>query len=178
MGPPGRFLALACPCDRCWLQAAPLWNDHPRYSPWPWRWTARMVKGGSDMWAQLMSFRLKPGKDTSGLREQLQAVEQPDSGLLRTMIMQDQKDPGQFYTSGGVRERGEGACARARPAPPGRVAGPSGNAGRQARGSARVHRSGRCGRVDRIGGLPRAAARYSNPCAPLWAAASVERALQ
>ena len=57
-----------------------------------------MVKGGSDMWAQLMSFRLKPGKDTSGLREQLQAVEQPDSGLLRTMIMQDQKDADQFYT--------------------------------------------------------------------------------
>jgi hypothetical protein len=50
------------------------------------------------MWAQLMCFRLKPGKDTVGLREQLQAVEQPDSGLLRTMIMQDQKDPDQFYT--------------------------------------------------------------------------------
>ena len=57
-----------------------------------------MVKGGSDMWAQLMSFRLKPGKNTAGLREQLQAVEQPDSGLLRTMIMQDQKNPDQFYT--------------------------------------------------------------------------------
>ncbi len=57
-----------------------------------------MVKGGSVMWAQLMRFRLKPGKDTVGLREQLQAVEQPDSGLLRTMIMQDQKDPDQFYT--------------------------------------------------------------------------------
>jgi hypothetical protein len=55
-------------------------------------------QGGSDMWAQLMSFRVKPGKDTAGLREQLQAVEQPGSGLLRTMIMQDQKDPDQFYT--------------------------------------------------------------------------------
>ena len=50
------------------------------------------------MWAQLMRWRLKPGKDTAGLREQLQAVEQPDSGLLRTMIMQDQKDPDEFYT--------------------------------------------------------------------------------
>jgi quinol monooxygenase YgiN len=50
------------------------------------------------MWAQLMSFRLKPGKATVGLREQLQVSEQPDSGLLRTMIMQDQKDPDQFYT--------------------------------------------------------------------------------
>lgn len=46
------------------------------------------------MWAQLMRWRLKPGKDTAGLREQLQAVEQPDSGLLRTMIMQDQKNLG------------------------------------------------------------------------------------
>jgi hypothetical protein len=50
------------------------------------------------MWAQLMRFRVKPGKDTAGLREQLQLVEQPDSGLLRTMIMQDQKDPDQFFT--------------------------------------------------------------------------------
>jgi len=57
-----------------------------------------MVKGGSDMWAQLMRFRVKPGKDTTGLREQLQAVEQPGSGLLRTLIMQDQKDPDQFCT--------------------------------------------------------------------------------
>jgi len=57
-----------------------------------------MIKGGWDMWAQLMRWQLKPGKDTAGLREQLQAVEQPDSGLLRTMIMQDQKDPEQFYT--------------------------------------------------------------------------------
>jgi hypothetical protein len=57
-----------------------------------------MVEGGSDMWAQLMRWRLKPGKDTAGLREQLQAVEQPGSGLLRTMIMQDQKDPEQFFT--------------------------------------------------------------------------------
>jgi len=57
-----------------------------------------MIKGGSDMWAQLMRFRVKPGKDTAGLREQLQAVERPDSGLLRTMIMQDQKDPEQFFT--------------------------------------------------------------------------------
>jgi heme-degrading monooxygenase HmoA len=57
-----------------------------------------MVKGGSDMWAQLMRWRLKPGKDLTGLRGQLQAVEQPDSGLLRTMIMQDQKDPDQYFT--------------------------------------------------------------------------------
>ena len=45
-----------------------------------------------------MRWRLKPGEDTAGLREQLQAVEQPDSGLLRTMIMQDQTDPDQYCT--------------------------------------------------------------------------------
>lgn len=55
-------------------------------------------QGGMGMWAQLMRWQLKPGKDTAGLREQLQAVEQPGSGLLRTMIMQDQKNPAQFYT--------------------------------------------------------------------------------
>jgi hypothetical protein len=72
-----------------------------------------MVKGGLDVWAQIMRWRLKPGKDTAGLREQLQAVEQPGSGLLRTMIMQDQKDPGQFYTLV-VFESGEKARARER----------------------------------------------------------------
>ena len=134
--------------------AAPLWKDHPRYSPWPWRRTARMVKGGSDMWAQLMSFRLKPGKDTSGLREQLQAVEQPDSGLLRTMIMQDQKDADQFYTLV-VFESEEKARARERD--PRRQEGlqsPPGDDGRQARGSAGVHRPGRCGGMDRVAGRP------------------------
>ena len=50
------------------------------------------------MWAQLMRWQLKPGKNTAGLREQLQALEQPGSGLLRTMIMQDQKNPDQFWT--------------------------------------------------------------------------------
>jgi hypothetical protein len=84
--------------DRCWRQAAPLWNYHPRYSPWPAAQDGKDGQGGSVMWAQLMRFRLKPGKDTAGLREQLQAVEQPGSGLLRTMIMQDQKDPDQFFT--------------------------------------------------------------------------------
>ena len=54
--------------------------------------------GGSDMWAQLMRWQLKPGKNTAGLREQLQALEQPGSGLLRTMVMQDQKNPDQFFT--------------------------------------------------------------------------------
>lgn len=50
------------------------------------------------MWAQLMKFQLKPGKDTAKVAEQLQAAEQPDSGMLRTIIMHDQKDPTQAYT--------------------------------------------------------------------------------
>ena len=120
-------------------------------------------QGGSVIWAPLMRFRLKPGKDTAGLREQLQAVEQSDSGLLRTLIMQDHKDPDQFCTLV-VFESEEKARARTRPAPPGGVAGPSGDAGRQARGSAGVHRSGCRGGVDRAGGRP-VQATYSNPCA-------------
>ena len=50
------------------------------------------------MWAQLIKMRVKPGKDTSALNEHIQAVEQPDSGLLRTILMRDQKDPDQLFT--------------------------------------------------------------------------------
>ena len=50
------------------------------------------------MWAQLIKVRLKPGKDTTELGKQLQAVEQPGSGLVRTLVMHDQKDPSQVYT--------------------------------------------------------------------------------
>lgn len=55
------------------------------------------------MWAQLTKMRLKTEKeqDIEGLfkqhLEEIQAYEQPDSGLLRTMAMQDQNDPSQFY---------------------------------------------------------------------------------
>ena len=47
------------------------------------------------MWAQLITARVKPGReaDLPKLFEQLQAVEQPGSGLLRSTAMQDQKDP-------------------------------------------------------------------------------------
>jgi hypothetical protein len=50
------------------------------------------------MWAQLIKWQLKPGKDLAGLHEQLRAVEQPGSGLLRTIVMRDQKESGQLYT--------------------------------------------------------------------------------
>jgi quinol monooxygenase YgiN len=51
------------------------------------------------MWAQIIKTRVKPGKEgeIAGLLEQLRAVEQPDSGLLRTTAMWDQQDPGLLY---------------------------------------------------------------------------------
>ena len=52
------------------------------------------------MWAQLIKTRLKPGVDEgllSELYEQLRATEQPDTGLLRSTAMRDEKDPSQIY---------------------------------------------------------------------------------
>jgi quinol monooxygenase YgiN len=51
------------------------------------------------MWAQLITTRLKPGKevDLPKLVEQLRAVEQPGSGLLRSTAMRDQNDPSRVY---------------------------------------------------------------------------------
>jgi quinol monooxygenase YgiN len=51
------------------------------------------------MWAQLITTRLKPGheQDLPRLWEQLQAAEQPGSGLVRSTAMQDQNDPSRVY---------------------------------------------------------------------------------
>ena len=49
------------------------------------------------MWAQLITMRLKPGKDMAELDNQLRAAEQPGSGLVRTLTMHDQADPSQVY---------------------------------------------------------------------------------
>jgi quinol monooxygenase YgiN len=49
------------------------------------------------MWAQLIKMQLKPGNDTAELDKQIQAAEQPGSGLVRTLVMHDQKDPSQVY---------------------------------------------------------------------------------
>jgi len=49
------------------------------------------------MWAQLIKMQLKPDKDTSELDKQIRAAEQPGSGLVRTLVMHDQKDPSQVY---------------------------------------------------------------------------------
>jgi hypothetical protein len=51
------------------------------------------------MWAQLITARLKPGRegDLSRLFELFQASEQPDSGLVRSVAMHDQKDPAKAH---------------------------------------------------------------------------------
>ncbi|MFI5035117.1 MAG: antibiotic biosynthesis monooxygenase [Acidimicrobiales bacterium] len=51
------------------------------------------------MWAQLITIRLKPGKEDAlqNLLEHLQAVEQPGSGLVRQTAMRDQNDPSRVY---------------------------------------------------------------------------------
>ncbi len=51
------------------------------------------------MWAQLITVRLKPGRegDLPRLVEELKATEQPGSGLLRSSAMQDQNDPSRVH---------------------------------------------------------------------------------
>ena len=51
------------------------------------------------MWAQLQKVVTKPESEAQLLDvfEQLQAIEQEDSGLLRTMIMRSQNDPTLVY---------------------------------------------------------------------------------
>lgn len=50
------------------------------------------------MWAQLISMRFKAGKEAAltVMIDQLRAAEQPDSGLVRHIAMQDQNDPSRF----------------------------------------------------------------------------------
>jgi hypothetical protein len=52
------------------------------------------------MWAQLITTTLKPGheNDMPRLHEALRATEQPGSGLVRSISMQDQNDPSRVYT--------------------------------------------------------------------------------
>jgi quinol monooxygenase YgiN len=52
------------------------------------------------MWAQLITMRLKPGRDgeVQGLVDMLRSSEQPGSGLVRSLMMRDEKDPNRIYT--------------------------------------------------------------------------------
>ena len=51
------------------------------------------------MWAQLQKVRTKPERESELLDvfEQVQAIEQTDSGLLRSTVMRSQTDPTLFY---------------------------------------------------------------------------------
>jgi quinol monooxygenase YgiN len=51
------------------------------------------------MWIQIIKTRLKPGKDAelAALADQLKAIEQPGSGLVRSTATRDQKDPNTIY---------------------------------------------------------------------------------
>jgi len=51
------------------------------------------------MWAQLITTRLKAGRegDLTRLGEELKKIEQPGSGLIRSLMMQDQKDPSRAH---------------------------------------------------------------------------------
>lgn len=51
------------------------------------------------MWAQLITTTLKPGKDDEliGMAKQLEAMEHPGSGLMRSTLMRDQSDPSRIY---------------------------------------------------------------------------------
>lgn len=50
------------------------------------------------MWAQLIEMRLKPGEDTAELTKEIRSAEQPGSGLVRALMMHDQKDPNRVFT--------------------------------------------------------------------------------
>lgn len=51
------------------------------------------------MWAQLIKMRAKPGReqDLMEVHERIQSLEEPGSGLLRTTVGWDQKDPQVSY---------------------------------------------------------------------------------
>jgi quinol monooxygenase YgiN len=51
------------------------------------------------MWIQIIKTRLKAGKEAelTALMDQLKAIEQPGSGLIRSTATRDQKDPNVIY---------------------------------------------------------------------------------
>lgn len=51
------------------------------------------------MWAQIIKTRVKPGseQELELLKDQFKAAEQPDSGLIRSLFMRDDKDPDRIY---------------------------------------------------------------------------------
>jgi len=49
------------------------------------------------MWAQLITAPLRPGTDLAAAADVLKTFEQPGSGLIREIFMQDQKNPNVGY---------------------------------------------------------------------------------
>lgn len=51
------------------------------------------------MWAQIIKTRVKPGSDQelTLLMDQFKAAEQPGSGLIRSSLMRNDKDPDEIY---------------------------------------------------------------------------------
>lgn len=51
------------------------------------------------MWIQIIKTRVKTANDEAllQLEDQLKAIEQPDSGLVRATVARDQKDPNTVY---------------------------------------------------------------------------------
>ena len=103
------------------------------------------------MWAQLITTTLKPGHegDLQKLVDQLRVTEQKGSGLVRSMAMQDQKDPSRVYMLV-VFESEE--KARERENDPRREEGleDAGDDGRHVRRPARVRRPHRYRRGGRL----------------------------
>ena len=56
-------------------------------------------EGSFGMWAQLITTRLKAGHEGGlpRLAEELRKTEQPGSGLIRSLVMQDASDPSKAY---------------------------------------------------------------------------------
>lgn len=50
------------------------------------------------MWAPLITARVRPGADATALHKMIREAEDPGSGLVRTIVAQDQKDPSRLYT--------------------------------------------------------------------------------
>ena len=57
------------------------------------RWVITLVQ----RYLAEVTMRLKPDKDTADLNKQVRAAEQAGSGLVRTLVMHDEKDPSRVF---------------------------------------------------------------------------------
>ncbi len=94
------------------------------------------------MWAQLITMRLKPGKEEElpRLYEQLRAAEQPGSGLVRTSAARCDKDPSRLYHFVIFESEEKARARRAGPGAPGGARGRQSHDGGPLRGTAGVRR--------------------------------------